>query len=432
MIRPGILIRGKITPTIDLKGKTNASIIREYPELENVEIKPTTEEQILKSEKYGFDEVKVLGVTAEIDENIKSENIKEGTTILGVEGGYKGVDTSDATATVDDIASGKTAYVNGEKIEGTVETIAGSKPFSAENVFDFGGSVAVEAINEKSVLFKKKSKMLVAANYNKFVEAIKLTSDKIVEGNTILGVSGSVKIPDTSDATALAEDILQDKTAYVNNEKITGTMQEYDGSYTGNGETGNEWEEILKSCVDKTYGSKVTKLPDGITSIGKHVFYYCSNLALRELPDSVTSIEEAAFGYCTNLNLTKLPSKLTTIGKNAFTRCSKLNISEIPYGVTKLSTYAFGYCSGLKSINILGNITEFEGQVFYNCGYLEKVVIPNITSVPILGNSVFGSTPIGYKTGYIYVPDNLVEEIKAATNWSVYASQIKPISELEV
>lgn len=259
-----------------------------------------------------------------------------------------------------------------------------------------------------------------------------IKAENIKSGTTILGVEGAYKGIDTSDATALAEDILQEKTAYVNNEKITGTMQEYDGSYTGNGEIGNEWEEILKSCIDNTYGSNVTKLPEGITTIGKYSFYYRSNLILTELPESVTTIEDSAFGFCTNLKLTKLPSKLTSIGKNAFSKCTKLNISEIPSGVTTLSTYAFGYCNGLKSVTILGDITEFGGQVFYNSGYLEKVVLPNITSVPILGNSVFGSTPISYRKGYIYVPDNLVEGIKVAENWSLYADQIKPISELEV
>ena len=33
-------------------------------------------------------------------------------------------------------------------------------------------------------------------------------------------------------------------------------------------------------------------------------------------------------------------------------------------------------------------------------------------------------------TGYIYVQDNLVEQYKSATNWSTYADQIKPLSEL--
>ena len=48
--------------------------------------------------------------------NLKPENLKQGITCLGVEGTMQaGTDTSDATATINDIASGKTAYVNGEK-----------------------------------------------------------------------------------------------------------------------------------------------------------------------------------------------------------------------------------------------------------------------------------------------------------------------------
>jgi hypothetical protein len=48
-----------------------------------------------------------------------------------------------------------------------------------------------------------------------------------------------------------------------------------------------------------------------------------------------------------------------------------------------------------------------------------------------LGNvNVFSSSAIANGTGFVYVPDNLVEKYKTATNWSTYASQIKPMSEL--
>ena len=46
-------------------------------------------------------------------------NIKAGATILGVDGKSSVVDTDDADATAGDILSGKTAYVNGQKITGT-------------------------------------------------------------------------------------------------------------------------------------------------------------------------------------------------------------------------------------------------------------------------------------------------------------------------
>ena len=432
MIKPGLSIRGKITSPVNLQGKTNASIIKEYPALEDIEIIPTIDDQKVKSDFYGINEVTVKGVTADIDEDIKPENIKAGINILGVEGGYEGIDTSDATATSDDIASGKTAYVNNQKIEGTVETISNNTAASASNVYNLGLTVGFQTKFTKPYLFRQNSRLLVSTNNENVVEAIKLTPEQIVEGNTVLGVKGSTKILDTSDATAKSSDILQGETAYVNSEKIEGTMQKYDGSYEGNVSIGNEWEEIFKSSIDNTYGSKVTKLPRGITTIGKYAFEYCTNLKITELPDTITSIGDNAFSNCTNLALTKLPSKLTSIGKNCFNRCNKLDIKEIPVGITIIPQYAFGYCNGIKTLNILGNITEFAGQCFYNCNYLEKVVLPNITSVPKLGSNVFDSTKISYGQGYIYVPDNLIEQIKSATNWSAYAERIKPISELEV
>jgi len=49
-------------------------------------------------------------------EKIIDANIKSGVTILGVNGSF----TSDANATESDILSGKTAYVNGNKVTGTM------------------------------------------------------------------------------------------------------------------------------------------------------------------------------------------------------------------------------------------------------------------------------------------------------------------------
>lgn len=47
------------------------------------------------------------------------------------------------------------------------------------------------------------------------------------------------------------------------------------------------------------------------------------------------------------------------------------------------------------------------------------------------GTNAFTGTKIASGTGYVYVPDELVEEYKVATNWSTFANQIKPLSELE-
>ena len=68
---------------------------------------------------------------------ITASNIKKGVSILGVTGTVQeGVDTSDATATAASIESGKTAYVNGSKVTGTLSfrtlTTSTSEPTSSD------------------------------------------------------------------------------------------------------------------------------------------------------------------------------------------------------------------------------------------------------------------------------------------------------------
>ena len=57
------------------------------------------------------------GGAAPVDPNLLAENIKTGVTISGVTGTF----TNDGTATASDMASGVTAYVNGEKVTGTIK-----------------------------------------------------------------------------------------------------------------------------------------------------------------------------------------------------------------------------------------------------------------------------------------------------------------------
>ena len=256
--------------------------------------------------------------------------------------------------------------------------------------------------------------------------------EHIIEGIEILGVNGGFKGVDSSNATATAKDMLRNKTAYINNQEVQGEIETYNGDYSGEAAVGNEWEEIFRSSIDKTYGSNITKLPKGITNIRNYAFNYCSNLALTELPETITSIGNYSFNNCANLSLTKLPAGLTNIGNNAFDTCRSIKITEVPEGITDLKSYAFSGCTSIISLKILGNITGFGNYCLNGCNALEKIELPNITSVPTLGTNSLKGTKIVGTIGYIYVPDDLVESFKVATRWVDYAEQIKPISELEV
>ena len=74
-------------------------------------ITPSTTNQTIAAGQY------LTGIqTIQGDANLIPENIASGVSIFGVTGTHEsniGVDTSDANATVNDIASDKTAYVKG-------------------------------------------------------------------------------------------------------------------------------------------------------------------------------------------------------------------------------------------------------------------------------------------------------------------------------
>ena len=184
-------------------------------------------------------------------------------------------------------------------------------------------------------------------------------------------------------------------------------------------------KQAFNNCVELN----ISSLPSSLTSIGENAFWYCSSLALTELPSGLTSIEDSAFQGCFELALSSLPSGLTSIGDYAFSNCTKVTIPEIPSGITIISSHVFEYLTVPKLI-LQGNIERILAYAFAYTK-INTLALPNVTAVPSLfSENVFKSSNILNGTGYIYVPDTLVEDFKAATNWSTYAEQIKPISEM--
>ena len=75
---------------------------------------------------------------------------------------------------------------------------------------------------------------------------------------------------------------------------------------------------------------------------------------------------------------------------------------------------------GHYEFTIKGKITFIGIQAFAACAFLNTLVLENVTSVPTLEAPVaFMSTPIENKTGYIYVPDNLVN------SWNLFSKKLR-------
>lgn len=166
-------------------------------------------------------------------------------------------------------------------------------------------------------------------------------------------------------------------------------------------------------------------------------FYMCTVLHTVNLPVCAT-VELDAFSSCYALKSVNLPA-CTSIGNQVFKGCSGLESICLPSCRT-LNEYAFNSCSILKHVD-LPACTSLGRQAFSYCKSLTTVILRAESVCKMASTNVFGGcnhiegtvdrtyNPEGLKDGYIYVPDALVDSYKAATNWSTYASQIKPLSE---
>lgn len=222
-----------------------------------------------------------------------------------------------------------------------------------------------------------------------------------------------------------------------------------------------------------------------ITAIKDNSFYGCSSLETINIPN-ITTIGASSFRGCSHLSENLSLPKVVSIGGYAFYGCSSLKVVSME-SLERISSYIFEkapltnlYVPKLKHIEYsfiqqaqikrlnLPAIEECLGYPVYrslrhDSNTLEIVdlgeniktlsyafgpapkmstLIIRAKEIPTLtqGSQDFGGTPFASNGtgGTLYVPQALIEDYKAATNWSVILAypnnQILPIegSEYEI
>lgn len=211
---------------------------------------------------------------------------------------------------------------------------------------------------------------------------------------------------------------------------------------TGGGADHSVEDAIIDRSISGAYSN------DRITTVGVGAFLGCQALTAIDLPN-VTQVKRNAFEACNHLQTINLPN-VTNLGSGAFTT-SAIQQADFPL-VTTMEGGCFEKAKNLTSANLplvtslpidsfrlstirtadFGAVTNINRTAFTDCTSFETLIIrtPSVCVISDISVALRGSK-IASGTGYIYVPDNLVDSYKAATNWVALANQIKPISALE-
>lgn len=270
------------------------------------------------------------------------------------------------------------------------------------------------------------------ANYNKItvnnkvvldLSSDQVTEDKVLSGVTFHDAAGEAKtgtyVPstgtDTSDATATAEDIMLDKTAYTADGKVTGTftiteeLSEQDdliaqiqialeGKASG-GNGGSGGDDMLKSYLEGT----ITNLNNNAEYVAPYICSHNEFLETVNLPN-VTTIDTGAFLSCGNLTTVTMPS-VEYIESEAFRNSSQLTIGD------------FSSLSGLSYTVFSG--TNLKALILRSTSVVLNLVDPNS----------FDNTPISDGDGYIYVPRSMLNSYQTNTTWSNYVDNLRALED---
>ena len=216
--------------------------------------------------------------------------------------------------------------------------------------------------------------------------------DYIIDGAILTDIADA-----TREKTGTTEPIVPENMA----EMLRNVEGDYERGYADGYEKGD-------SNMDGILTRKGTTIRnDRITYLGIEVFRNYESLAVVDFPN------------------------VTSTGVNVFYACYGLKTVNLP-SLISISSNMFAYSSLLKRLDF-PSVESISGGAFSGCSRLVTLILRKADAVCTLENvSALSGTSIAKGTGFVYVPDNLVEQYKAATNWSTYANQIKPISELEV
>ena len=186
---------------------------------------------------------------------------------------------------------------------------------------------------------------------------------------------------------------------------------------SGSSSTDHSLEDaILQDTLTDYTNDRITKLRDSALRA-------TNNLTSVNFPN-VTTIGKEALAYNESLHTIIMPA-LTDAGEAAFFENYELTEINLP-NLKNIGSMGFMNCFALESAEF-ASLTDIPTQCFFDCESLTSLTLSSSTMVTLGATNALTGTPIADGEGYIYVPADLVDTYKTATNWQAYADQIVEI-----
>lgn len=173
----------------------------------------------LRAPKGYYDGDTWLGIACP---NLKASNLLSGVQIGTDSVVMVGTATDDANAGTNDILEGKSGYVKGQKITGGITSHA-RNPSAVRYIRNNNNRIEI-AVDWGFYECYWDDGSYEYLTYEQIAQTIGLSSAVLRAGYNICGVQGDAYVVWTGDATAAASHILYGRTAWVNGQKITGEM----------------------------------------------------------------------------------------------------------------------------------------------------------------------------------------------------------------
>ena len=154
--------------------------------------------------------------------------------------------------------------------------------------------------------------------------------------------------------------------------------------------------------IDELFDKQIVNLVVKAERLPSYCLYRYTEIATLEIPN-VTAIEQNVIGGNTKIKKLVCP-KVVSVEDNGFAAA---------YGLETIDFY--------NTINL--------GNTAFASTKLSKLILRGPSVVGLTSTAVFNDTPIARGTGYIYVPQSLINSYKVTTNWLVFADQFRAIED---